>query len=154
MNRAGVDPWVELSAHDTTAVRKKTYRRVVQDRPDVAILDLIEWIDGLDAVVEQLMENKGNTRASRQLVQSKVVGATVDGCPEVRTKVCDDREDNTRCVGVAVDTTERLKLGLELLELRCNTCFDVGERSADMMHQDLGTCYFRDIAVNIGYIPC
>ena len=65
----------------------KTYRRVVQDGPDISIFDLIEWVDGLDAVVEQLMEHKADTCTTRQLVQREVARVTIDRCPELRAEL-------------------------------------------------------------------
>ena len=97
--------------------RRRRARRVVQNRPDVPILNLVEWIDRLDAVVEQLVEHETDTRTTRELVQRQVVGVTVDGRPELGAELGDDVEDDARRAGVAERAAERLQLGVEFLQL-------------------------------------
>ena len=97
--------------------RRRRAGRVVQNRPDIPVLNLVEWIDRLDAVVEQLVEHKADTRTTRELVQRQVVGVTVDGRPELGAELGDDVEDDARRAGVAERAAERLQLGVELLQL-------------------------------------
>lgn len=61
---------------------KCTYRRVVQDRPDIAVLDLIEWIDSLDTVIEELVEDETYTSTARQFIEGQIICRAIDGRPE------------------------------------------------------------------------
>ena len=116
---------------------KHTYGRVVQDRPDIPILHLVEGIDSLHALTEQLVEHKADTSASRQLIQGQVVGVTVDRRPELRAKVSDHRQHDARRALVAHGATKSHELRVELLLLLGDARFDVRESRPDVVHEDL-----------------
>ena len=115
------------------------YGRVVQDRSDIAILDLVERVDSLYTLAEKLMEDKADTSASGQLVQGEIVRVTVDRRPEVRAEVGDDRQDNARRALVSNSTAEGDELSIELLLLLCDARFDVWQSGANVVHEDLGS---------------
>lgn len=65
------------------ALKQKAHRGIVQNRTDIAVLDLIKGVDVLDTIVEQLVEDETNSGSARQLVQRQVVRVSVDHGPEL-----------------------------------------------------------------------
>lgn len=81
--------------------RTDTYRRVVQNRPDIPILNLVERIDTPNSVVEKLVEDETDTSSTRQLVEREVVGVSIDHRSEFRAELCDGRKDDASLIAVA-----------------------------------------------------
>ena len=75
---------------------RRAHRRVVQNRPDITVLHLVERIDALHTVAVELVEHKADTSTAVQLVQRQVGGDTVDGIPELRRELGDDGQDGGR----------------------------------------------------------
>lgn len=90
----GVEPWIHVRECHTKD-KAKTHRGVVQYSTDVAVLNLVKWIDGLDTLVEQFMEDEADTSTTRQLGYRQVVRVSVDGGAEVGAEIGDDGENNT-----------------------------------------------------------
>jgi len=126
-NSEGVDPCAERAREGRTKSRQfealerskenerevSTHRRVVQNRPDISILNLIERIDALDSVVEQLVVDETDPSSSRQLVEVEIVGSSVDDASELRAELGDDLEDD---------------VGLERSETRDEKGGELGQR--------------------------
>ena len=142
-NNDGVEPYKLHQFHPAARCLRRrrdegeTHRRVIQDSTNITILDLIKWIDALDASIEQLMEHEADSCSSTQLVQAQVVRITVNGSAELGAEFGNNREYNVARVCVAHWSTESLEFGVVLLELLGNTDFDVWEGGADVMHEDL-----------------
>ena len=117
---------------------RRAHRRVVQNRPDITVLHLVERIDALHTVAVELVEHKADTSTAVQLVQRQVRGNAVDGIPELRRELGDDGQDDVACVTVGGGTTERGKLCVELLELLRDAHLDVREGGTDVLHKELG----------------
>lgn len=116
---------------------RSTYRGVIQERPDISVLHLVERIDALDPVVEQLVEDETDTGTTAQLVQRQVVRISVDDRPELVRKFGDDAQNNARRVTLAARTTECLQLLAVFLELGGDASLDVGKSCANVVHEDL-----------------
>ena len=101
----------------TDKQRRRRTGRVVENGADVTVLDLVERIDGLDAVVEQLMEHKADTCTTRQLVQREVARVTIDRCPELRAELRNHGQHDVGRAVVAQGTTQRLQFRVVLLQL-------------------------------------
>ena len=82
-------------------IRIDTCRRVVQNCPDIPILDLIEWIDALYSIIEQLMEHKADPCSSTQLIQAQIIRVTVNDRAEFGCELGDDGQNNVAGVTVA-----------------------------------------------------
>ena len=109
---------------------------VVQDGPDVDVLDLVEGVDGFDAVGVELVEDKGDTRAAGEFDGGKLlVGAFEHGAVLV-AELGDDVEDDVAAVAEHA-VAELGELGGVLLEGGGNARLDVGEGLFDVHHENL-----------------
>lgn len=120
------------------------YRRVVQDRPNVTVLDLIKGIDGSDTIIEQFMEHEADTSTSRELVHRKVICVTIDCAAKFRSEFRYNGQHDAARTLVSHNTSEGLKLSIVFLELRGNTLFDVRQSCSNVVHQNLGIFSFCD----------
>jgi hypothetical protein len=122
-----------------TTTSTSTHRRVVQERADLALLHLIEGVDGLDAVVEELVIHERDAGAARELVRREVGNVPVDGRAEVRAELGDDGEHSAPPGVAAHRTAERDELGVEARELLLDALLDSREGVLDEHHQVLWT---------------
>ena len=67
--RAGVEPYHENFERRNSKAGVDTHGRVVQNSPDISVLDLVERIDALDTIVEQLVEDEADTGSSGKFVK-------------------------------------------------------------------------------------
>ena len=114
-----------------------TYGGVIEDIADIGVLDVIIWVCGLHSVRVQLMEDKADSRSSRQLIDAEIGILSVYSCPEVRTKLGDDVQNDSSGVLVALSSAQTVELSLEFRELRGDFAFDIWKSVADVMHEDL-----------------
>ena len=136
-NTAGVEPYIQDQPHIHYMKNVATYRRVIQYCPNVAILHLVERIDGLDTVIEQFMEHEADTRSSTELVQRQIVRVSVDDGAELGRELGNDVQHDARRVVLAEGAAELLQFSLIFLQLERDPLLNVGERCSDMVHQDL-----------------
>lgn len=122
-----------------------TYRGVVQNRPDVTILHLVERIDALYTIVEQLVEYEADTRATTEFIQGQIICVTINDSAKFVRKFSDDGENDVAPRTVTQWSTKACKLGVVLLKLLRYTCFDVREGVANVLHEDLNKSSTRDM---------
>jgi hypothetical protein len=84
----------DLESGRTNKQRWGRSRRIVQDGPDISILDLIKRIDSLDSIVEELVEYETDSSTSRKLIERKVVGVSVDCGTEFRGEFGNGGQDD------------------------------------------------------------
>ena len=116
---------------------RRTYSRVVQQRPDITVLVLIKRIDTPDTIIEQLMEDETDTRSTGQLVDREVLRVSVDHCAELGAKLGNGREDDASRVSLPHGSSKRLELCRVFGELRADPSLDVRQGRSDVVHQDL-----------------
>jgi hypothetical protein len=57
---------------------ENAYRGVIQDGTNIAILNLIERINGPHTIVVKLVEDKRDTSTAGEFVERQIVGVAVD----------------------------------------------------------------------------
>jgi len=83
------------------------------------------------------MEHEADSCSSTQLIQAQVVRITINRGAELGTEFRNDREHDIARVCVAHWSAESLEFGVVFLELLGDAGFDVWERVANVMHEDL-----------------
>ena len=114
----------------------RTTGRVIEDRPDIDIFNLVERIDGFYTVCIQLVEYKADTSTARQFQAAEFLTVSIQYGSEFVAEFGDYIQND-----VAAVSQQRIS---ELIEFRlifgerCSyACLDVGQGVSNVMHQDL-----------------
>ena len=110
--------------------------RIVQDGPDVDVLDVVERIDGLDAVRIQLVEDEADASAARQLDARELLVVAFQRRPPLVAELGDDVEDDVGAVPQH-RVAQLAQFGGVLLKRRRDASLDVGQGLLDVHHEDL-----------------
>lgn len=132
----------ELESSGTDEQGRRRSRRVVQDSPDVRVLNVLERIHSLNAVGVQFVEHEADTSTTRQLSARELLVVTLQDRAVFVAELGDDVEDDVRTVaqeGVA----QLRQFGLVLREGALDTGLDFGKRILNVHHKDLEHRQFR-----------
>lgn len=116
-----------------------THGRVVEDRPDINVLDLIKRIHGLDRVPEDFVVNVRDSSTAAEFRARQIRAATIDNGPEFVAKFGDDVEDEVGLGrGIVAKSFAKLhELRLVFLKSGGNLGLNLGQSVADVVHKDL-----------------
>ena len=82
------------------------------------------------------MENKTDSSTSGKLVEIQIVRISVNRCPEFRSELCNNGQNDITRV-VCHRSPEGLQLCVELLLLLRDTSFDIWNSGSNMVHENL-----------------
>ncbi|KAH3667130.1 hypothetical protein OGAPHI_002779 [Ogataea philodendri] len=115
--------------------RRSRSRRVVHDGSDIGVLDLVEWVQSVDSVFKDLVENKADSGTSAQLVRRDVFGLTVQNSSVVVAEVGDHAEHDRarRLCHLRPQSSEFL---LVFLQCGLDSGLDLWQSCSDMVEQN------------------
>mmetsp|Transcript_16802 Transcript_16802/g.51623 ORF Transcript_16802/g.51623 Transcript_16802/m.51623 type:complete len:642 (-) Transcript_16802:357-2282(-) len=122
--------------------------RVRDDRADLVVGQAVEGIKGLQAPPKDVVEDVADARAAVELrhlrAQARLARAraapAVNGCAEAIAEARDELEQSRAERSLRLvrgRLAERIQLRLDLHEQRGDALLDIGQRVADVVHEDL-----------------
>jgi hypothetical protein len=110
--------------------------RVVEDRSDINVLDLIEWVNGLDSIRVKLVEDEADPSTTREFDAGQLLIAALQ---DRSIFVAEFRDDIEYYVSAVAEKriAEAVEFCLVFLKRRLDASLDIGQSLLDVHHEDL-----------------